>query len=128
MRIVRELTTNSGSRKKFKKTDLIYELFRNEIWVSTHRIIEGWQLKHINKNLIKRVHGKIINKGRKVSDKNHFLAGLYAHVDADDFMIAVSDAYNFVKLDFNEEFQFEYVSKDSDEAFHRKIRALDHRY
>jgi len=85
-------------------------------------------VRHINKKLVKRVHKKIINKGKKINAKNHFLGGLYAHVDSDDFIIAVSDAYNFVKIDCHEEFQFEYVSQDYDELFHRKIKALDTKY
>lgn len=85
-------------------------------------------MKNINKNLLKRVHSKILQKGKKLNEKHHFLAGLYAYQESDECMLFISDAYNFVKLDFNGEFQFSYVSKDYDKSFNRKIKQLDSMY
>ncbi|EAR61887.1 hypothetical protein MED92_03028 [Oceanospirillum sp. MED92] len=43
-------------------------------------------------------------------------------------MIAVSDAYNFVRLGHNERPQVQCISVDSEEMFLRKVKRLDQRF
>jgi len=85
-------------------------------------------MKHVNENLVKRVHAKIVRFGKRVNQCHHFLGGLYAHNSGDGFIIAVSDAYNQIKINCGSQLQCEFVSNDCEELFLRKVRKLDKRY
>ncbi|WP_286239038.1 hypothetical protein [Neptuniibacter halophilus] len=85
-------------------------------------------MKHINQSLVKRVHAKIMRFGKRLNGCHHFLGGLYAHNKGKGFSIAVSDAYNYVKLGQSNHLQYECVSADSQERFLRKVRRLDQQY
>lgn len=85
-------------------------------------------MRHVNEDLVKRVHAKIVRFGKRVNHCHHFLGGLYAHNSGDGFIISVSDAYNFVKVSFGSRLQCEFVSTDSQDLFLRKVRKLDRQY
>lgn len=85
-------------------------------------------MRHVSKDLVKRVHAKIIRFGKKVNRYHHFLGGLYAHNSGDGFVITVSDAYNLVKVNFGTHVQCEFVSNDYQGMFLRKVKKLDSEY
>ena len=83
-------------------------------------------MKSVSKQLIIRVHNKIIRFGKALGHGRFFLAGLYAH--RDELRIAVSDAYNYVRLGRSDRPKVECISVDSEEIFIRKVKSLDHRF
>lgn len=85
-------------------------------------------MRHVNEDLVKRVHAKIVRFGKRVNQCHHFLGGLYAHNSGDGFIIAVSDAYNLAKIQFGEQLQLEFVSNDHQDMFLRKVKTLDKTY
>ena len=85
-------------------------------------------MRHINVDLLKRVHTKILRFGKKISQGYHFLGGLYAHKSRDGFLIGVSDAYNVVRVDLDRKVKGESVSNDHQAMFLRKVKNLDQRF
>ncbi len=85
-------------------------------------------MRHVSKDLIKRVHEKITRCGKPVDHYYHFLGGLYAHHSGDGFIISVSDTYNLVKLSFDTDLQYVSVSDDSQNLFLRKVKRLDQKF
>jgi hypothetical protein len=85
-------------------------------------------MKRVNEDLVKRVHAKIVRFGKRVNPYHHFLGGLYAHNSGDGFIMAVSDAYNYVKISFGDQLKYECVNDESHNHFLRKVRKLDSSY
>ncbi|MAY43186.1 MULTISPECIES: DUF3081 family protein [unclassified Neptuniibacter] len=85
-------------------------------------------MKHVNENLVKRVHEKILRFGKRLNNRHYFLGGLYAHKSGDGFVVTVSDAYNLVKLNFGSRLQCEFVSNEKEYMFLRKVKKLDRQY
>ncbi len=83
-------------------------------------------MKSINGEMVARVHRKIMRFGQRVANGRYFLAGLYAH--RDHFALAVSDAYNFVRLNKHARPEVQCVSVETEDAFLRKVKSLDGRY
>lgn len=85
-------------------------------------------MRHINVDLLNRVHEKIMRLGKKLNQGYHFLGGLYANKSRDGYLIGVSDAYNVVRVNPDKQVKGEFISNDHQALFLRKVKNLDQRF